>query len=110
MISYTLILSTPKTEIPTEGIIEFIKECINNNLFSIDYFGEELDNQDDYRDDEMQLKFDNTTIVTFHFESVSVDYQNISDLEVLNIIQVILDSDTKTDIIIDDKDLDVFVL
>ena len=110
MISHTLILSTPKTEIPVEGIINLIKEFINNNLFTIDYFGEELDNQDDYRDDEMQSKFDKTTIVTLHFESVSIDDQNISDPEVLKIIQVILDSDPKTNIIIDDKDIDVYVL
>jgi hypothetical protein len=110
MISHTLILSTPKTEIPNDGIISFTKELITNKLFTVDYFGVELDNQDDYRDDEMQSKFDNTTIVTFHFESISIDYQMISDHEVLTMIHQILDSDAQTNIIVYEKDVDIYVL
>jgi hypothetical protein len=110
MISHTLILSTPKTEIPNDGIISFIKELITNNLFTVDYFGIELDNQDDYRNDEMQSKFDNTTIVTFHFESISIDYQVISEHEIFTMIHQIIDSDAKTNIIVDEKDVDIYVM
>lgn len=110
MISHTLILSTPKTEIPNDGIISFIKELITNNLFTVDYFGIELDNQDDYRDDEMQSKFDNTTIVTFHFESIIIDYQVISEHEIFTMIHKIIDSDAKTNIIVDEKDVDIYLM
>lgn len=110
MISHTLILSTPKTEIPNDGIISFIKELITNNLFTVDYLGIELDNQDDYRDDEMQSKFDNTTIVTFHFESIIIDYQLISEHEIFTMIHKIIDSDAKTNIIVDEKDVDIYLM
>ena len=110
MISHTLILSTPKREIPNEEIIKFLQELIANNLTNIDYFGEELDNQDDYRDEEMQLKYDSSTVITFHFENEAIDYDTFSETETFNILELLLNSDRKNQIVVYDKDIDVYFI
>lgn len=53
MIKHTLILSTPKIEIPSTKIIDFVKDLIGDNLTNIEYFGIELNKQEDYFNDEM---------------------------------------------------------
>jgi hypothetical protein len=108
MISHTLILSTPKREIPNEEIIQFLQELIANNLTNIDYFGEELDNQDDFRDEKMQLKYDSSTIITFHFENDAINYNTLSEAETFKIINLFMDSNRKTNIIVDNKDIDIY--
>lgn len=48
MANHTLILSTAKVAIPEGVTIDFIKSLINRGLTGIEYFGPEIDNQEDF--------------------------------------------------------------
>lgn len=109
MIQHTLILSTPKVEIPSMDILEFTKNLIGANLTNIDYFGVELDNGIDYVDDEMQNTIDNLTYLTFHFSQPDINYVILNEDEVLNLLFQLLNNNKIGQVNTDDKDIEVYI-
>lgn len=109
MINHTIILTTPKIDIPASNIIDFTKELIITNLLNIDYFGGELDNQADYIDEKMQDKIDNTTYITFHFNYSEIDYDKLNEVETLQLIVDVLEQQNIGEVIVDDKDVECFI-
>ena len=109
MIQHTLILTTPKIEIPSTNILEFTKELIAANLVNIDYFGVEIDNGDDYVDDEMQSKIDNSTYLTFHFSGSDINYVILNEDSVINLLFNLLNNREIGQIIVDEKDIEIYI-
>lgn len=109
MMSHTLILTTPKIEIPESNIIDFTKDLITSNLVNIDYFGCEQDNQADYIDDQMQDTIDNTTYITFHFNYPEIDYEKYDEVETLQLIVDVIEQKKIREVKIDDKDVEYFI-
>lgn len=109
MIQHTLILTTPLIEIPTTNILDFVKEVIAANLVNIDYFGIELDNGDDYVDEEMQSKIDNSTYLTFHFSDIEINYIIYNEDQVINLLFNKLNNNEIGQIIVTEKDVEVYI-
>lgn len=106
---YTLILTAPKLTIPETNIVEFVKQLIISNLVNVDYFGYELDNPADYEDEDMIAKRLGTTFITFQFEYNKMEYDDYNDDEILQLIINQLETKKIGEIIIDDKDVDIFI-
>jgi hypothetical protein len=109
MIQHTLVLTTPKISIPSSDILDFVKELISSNLTNIDYFGVELDNVADYIDDKMQVKFDTSTYVTFHFADTEINYNILDEDNVMNLIYNQLNNNQIGEILVDEKDIDIYI-
>ncbi|MFV8366196.1 hypothetical protein [Flavobacterium sp. XS1P27] len=109
MKNHTLILTTPKIKIPSIKILEFAKDLIAANLTNIDYFGIELDNGDDYVNDEMQSKLDNSTFITFHFEYEEINYNILNEDSIFNLIIKKINENQIGQIIIDEKDIEIYI-
>lgn len=109
MIQHTLILTTPKIEIPSTNILEFTKELIAANLVNIDYFGVELDNGTDFVDEEMKNSIDNSTYLTFHFSDIEINYIIYTEDQVINLLFNKLNNNEIGQIIVDEKDIEVYI-
>lgn len=109
MKNYTLILSSPKIKIPESNIIEFILDLIKSNLVNIEYFGYQLDIQADYDDEEMIAKRLGTSFFTFQFEYNKLEYDDYTEEETLKLITNQLATKQIGKIIIDDKDVDMYI-
>lgn len=109
MIQHTLILSTPKVEIPSTEILEFSKNLIGANLTIIDYFGPELDNGLDYIEDEMQNTIDNSTYLTFHFKQPEINYLILNNDEIINLLFNLLNNNEIGQVNADEKDIEIYI-
>lgn len=109
MIQHTLVLTTARISIPSTGVLDFVKELISSNLTNIDYFGLELDNGADYVDDEMQVEFDTSTYITFHFSDAEIDYIILDEDNVMNLILMQLNNNIIGQIIVDEKDIQIYI-
>lgn len=109
MIQHTLILATPKVEIPSVEILEFAKNLIAANMSTIDYFGVELDNSYDYIDEEMQNTIDNSTYLTFHFTHPEINYVILNEDEILNLLFNLLNKNEIGQVIAYEKDIEVYI-
>lgn len=109
MIQHTLILTVPLVKIPETNILDFVKELITANLVNIDYFGIELDNGDDYVDEEMQSKIDNSTYLTFHFSDIEINYIIYNEDQVINLLFNKLNNNEIGQIIVTEKDVEVYI-
>ncbi|OCB70197.1 hypothetical protein [Flavobacterium crassostreae] len=109
MENYILILTAPKLNIPESNIIEFILDLIKSNLVKIEHFGYELDNPADYENDDMIATRLGTSYFTFQFELNKLDYDDYTEEETLQLIVDQLQTKQIGNIIIDDKDVDVYI-
>lgn len=109
MKSYTIILTSPRTAIPSDNIIEFIKDLIVSNLLNIDYFGIELDHQADYQDEKMIAHEKSTSLITFNFDSEVMDYKNFTEIETFQFIINLLEQRDKIEIRADEKDITIYI-
>jgi hypothetical protein len=109
MENYTLILTAPKLNIPESNIIEFILDLIKSNLVNIEHFGYELDNQVDYEDEDMIATRFGTSYFTFQFEYNKLGYDDYTEEQTLQFIVNQLETKQIGEIIIDDKDVDVYI-
>lgn len=109
MESHTLILATPKTEIPSIDIIPFVTNIIESNIANIDYFGGSLDNGIDYFDDEMKIKFESTTYITLHFENEEIYYTGIGEDKIIEMILSKIANEIIGEVIIDEKDIEIYI-
>lgn len=110
--THTLILSTPKLDLPfNPNVVELINSLVHNNLCNIEYFGGELDNQADYVDESEQARIDSTTFITLHFNQNTtdeVDY-NLNEESVLNLILNVISENQIREMIVDDKDVEIYI-
>lgn len=109
MIQHTLILTTPRIEIPSVNIIEFAKELIAANLTNIDYFGIELDNGEDYINEEMQAKVESSTFLTFHFTANEIYYNILNEDSVLNLLFKLLITNEIGQVVVNEKDIQIYI-
>lgn len=109
MESHTLVLATPKAEIPSTDIIKFVKNIIESKIANIDYFGIEQDNQADYIDEKMKYTIDNTTYITIHFDYPEIDYAKFDEAETLQLIVDAIEQKKIGEVKNDDKDIDFFI-
>ena len=109
MENYTLILTAPKLTIPSDNIIDFVKDLILSNLVNVDYFGYELDNQVDYEDDEMITKRLGTSYITFQFELNKIEYDDYTDDEIFELIVNQLQTKKIGEVLVDEKDIDIYL-
>lgn len=109
MESYTLILTAPKAEIPSNEIIEFVKDLINSNLTNIEYFGLELDNGIDFYDEDMQSKFESLTYVILHFASEEINYKNLNEDSIYSLIIKKINENQIGQITVDEKDVEIYI-
>lgn len=107
MKSYTIILTSPKTAIPSDGIVAFIKDLIVSNLLNIDYFGIELDHQADYQDEKMIAHKNSSSFITLNFDSEVLDYKNFTEVETFQFIINLLEQREKIEILPDEKDITI---
>jgi hypothetical protein len=106
MIQHTLVLTTPKITIPSAGVLDFVKELISSNLTNVDYFGVALDNGADY---DTQVKFDTSTYITFHFSDTEIYYNILNEDNIMNLIFMQLNNNTIGEIIVDEKDIEIYI-
>lgn len=105
---HTIILETPRKQIPNEGLWAFVKALINRNLTTIEYFGVIIDHDADFIDEEMQQKIDATTIIEINFESEEeILYDSYNSDEVLTLILNYIDQSENKEIIADEKDITI---
>ena len=109
MESHTLILTIPKAEIPSNEIIEFVKDLINSNLTNIEYFGLELDNGTDFYDEDMQSKFESSTYIILHFESEEINYKNLNEDSIYSLIIKKINENQIGQITVDEKDVEIYI-
>ena len=110
MENYTVILTSPKIDIPSDNIIEFVKELISSNLVNVDYFGGQLDNPVDYEDDEMIAKRLGTSFINFQFEMDAIDFDDYNnDDAIFQLLINLIESKRVFDIIVDEKDIDIYL-
>lgn len=110
--THTIILSTERI-----GIVDnfnpkkLVSLLINKNLCRLEYFGGELDNQADYVDESEQRRIDNTTFITLHFDTDSLDsIEYIQNEEhVLNKTLAILNDKNIREFNTDGKDIEIFI-
>lgn len=108
MEQHTIILETPRREIPNEGLWIFVKALINSKLAIIEYFGVIIDNPSDYIDEEMQQKIDATTFIEINFESEDeIMYDSYSSDETLTLILDYIEQSENKEIIAYEKDITI---
>jgi hypothetical protein len=105
---HTVILETPKREIPSGQIVPFVLDLISKNLLLFDYFGDSLDHQADYVDKEMQGNFDSKTIIKINFETEEpLDYDSFTDYSAFALISHNLKHSADVEIKADQKDISI---
>lgn len=108
MEQHTIILETPRREIPNEGLWLFVKALINKKLTIVEYFGVIIDNQSDYIDEEMQQKIDATTFIDINFETEEeILYDSYNSNEILTLISHYMEQSENKEIIADEKDISI---
>lgn len=106
MKTHTVILETPRREISNIGLNLFVQELIKKNRTKIEYFGDQIDNQADYVDEEMQLKIDTTTFIEINFESEQgLDYDSYAVNDIHALILHHLDHSKNREFNADQKDI-----
>jgi hypothetical protein len=106
MEQHTIILETPRREIPNEGIKLFVLALINRGLTRLEYFGDSIDNQADFINEEMQRKIETTTFIEINFESQDgLDYDSYNIDQVFTMILYYLDNSENIEIVANIKDI-----
>lgn len=108
MSNHTLILSTAKVSISQSLSIDFITHLINRGLTAIDYFGVEIDNQEDFIDDDMKLASAEISYFTFNFDTEeSINYESLNSEDVFQLLNEVIEKSANIDMRADEKDITV---
>nr|WP_294937065.1 hypothetical protein [uncultured Flavobacterium sp.] len=111
--THTVILGFPikETSFFVESTREKLLHLINNNPFTVEYFGAELDNKNDYMDPERLEIKNRTSYITFHFDvepNQIVDY--MQDREAIKtMLTEVFEKNPIRDVEYEGKDLEVFL-
>ena len=110
--THTLILSTPRITIPENpNVIVMLNELVHNNLCNIEYFGGELDNQLDYVDENEQIKINSSTYITLYFDldiSNTVDYNSNEEIILNQMLTLLMETQIR-EVLVDDKDIEIYI-
>lgn len=110
MENHLVILSTPKRRIPKVGIKSFVETLINERLTKLEYFGDPIDNQADYIDEEMQRKMDSTSYIEIFFESENnIDYGNFDYNDFNDLIFHHLNKSKNLEFVVDKKNKTIYI-
>ena len=108
MESHTLILSTAKIAIPENVTLEFVTSLINRGLTGIEYFGPEIDNQEDCIEPDMKLASEEITYFDFNFDSDEpIEYDQLSETDVDGFILDLIKKSTNIEMRADAKDITI---
>ncbi len=108
MKSHTLILTTTKTAIPADLNKVFVTSLINRGLALTEYFGEEIDNQHDFIDEDMdKLSAEITFIEIFFDTEAPIEYDLLTETDIDTLILDLFDKSPRQDFHTDGKDVTV---
>lgn len=109
MENHLVILTTPKSKIPKVGIKLFVEALINKKLTKLEYFGDPIDNQADYIDEEMQRKMDSTSYIEIHLESkYGIDYEDFNYNDINDLVLQHLTQSKNLEVVADGKDVTIY--
>lgn len=110
MESHTIILSTAKIAIPENVTIEFVTSLINRGLTGIEYFGFEIDNQEDCIEPDMKLASEKITFIDFNFDSEDpIEYDQLSETDVDGFILDLIKKSANIEVRADGKDVTIYL-
>lgn len=108
MQNHTLILSTAKSDIPKPVTIDFVIDLINSGLTAVEYFGIEIYNDEDYKEEAEAVVHHPLTIIEFFFEtSTKIQYDNIMPSEINSLILDLIMLSPKKELRADEKNITV---
>jgi len=110
MQNHTLILSTAKVAIPEGVTIDFITSLINRGLTGIEYFGPEIDNQEDFIEPDMKLASEEISYFEFFFDTDEpIEYDLLSETDVDGFVLDLIKKSANIDLRADEKDIIVYL-
>jgi len=112
MIQHTIILETYKKNIPLKVDLDYVTNLIIKDRPIVEYFGIELDNDADYINTNMQMKFVRTTTIVINFESTDeINYDKYSRDEIFDLISKYFSLTMKSEVRIesDEKDITIYL-
>lgn len=110
MIAHTLILSTAKVTIPENLSIDFITSFINRGLTGIEYFGPEIDNQEDFVEPDMKLASEEISYFEFFFDTEDpIEYDLLSETDVDGFVLDLIKKSANIDLRADEKDVTLYL-
>jgi len=108
MANHTLILSTAKVAIPERVTIDFITSLINRGLTGIEYFGPEIDNQEDFIEPDMKLASEEISYFEFFFDTEEpIEYDLLSESDVDGFVLEVIKKSANIDLRADEKDITI---
>lgn len=108
MENHTLILSTAKIEIPKGVTIEFITNLINRGLTGIEYFGVEIDNQEDFIEPDMKVASEEISYFEFFFDTDEpIEYDQLSETDVDGFLLDLIKKSAGIELRADGKDITI---
>ena len=108
MENHTLILSTPKLDVPEAVTITYVTNLLHKGLLLIEYFGIELDNTADYIDQDMKEFDENISMIDFHFSTEEpLDYDSLSVIDVERLIDNIIKQSDYVELRANEKDITI---
>lgn len=110
METHTLILSTAKVAIPANLTIDFITSLINRGLTGIEYFGQEIDNQEDFVEPDMKLASEEISYFEFFFDTEEpIEYDLLSETDVDSFILDLIKKSANIELRADEKDVTLYL-
>ncbi|MBF4484446.1 hypothetical protein [Flavobacterium sp. CSZ] len=110
MKNHTLILSAAKVTIPENATIDFITSLINRGLTGIEYFGPEIDSQEDFIEPDMKLASEDISHFEFFFDTEEpIEYELLSETDVDGFILDLIKKSANIDLRADGKDILVYL-
>ena len=110
MQTHTLILSIAKIEIPKGVTIDFITNLINRGLTGIEYFGVEIDNQEDFVEPDMKLASEEISYFEFFFDTeVPIEYELLSETDIDGLLLDLIKKTAHINLRADEKDILIYL-
>lgn len=108
MANHTLILSTAKIEIPKGVTIGFITNLLNRGLTGIEYFGQEIDNQEDVIEPDMKVASEEISYFEFFFDTDEpIEYDQLSETDVDDFLLDLIKKSAGIELRADGKDITI---
>lgn len=110
MANHTLILSTAKVTIPANLRIDFITSLINRGLTGVEYFGPEIDNQEDFIEPDMKLASEEISYFEFFFDTQeTIEYDLLSEIDVDGLVLDLIKKSTNVGLRTEGKDIVIYL-
>lgn len=110
MYSHTLTVSTPRLNIPQVLAIDFVTSLISSGVAMVEYFGDEIDNAEDYVEEDMEKVREKILYTEFYFETeIPIDYDSISEYEADKILYEAIENSSEIVLKTDEKDIVIYL-